>query len=215
MTQKLEQVVDAYDSIAEKYDAIYSNDHYENENVIVYELLKRHLGGIPVGTTLDMGCGTGALLDNLPLFNADDYVGVDLSSRMLGIARSKHPEHMFVQADFTEAHGFVKYDNVISTWGSPSFVPVETALQAIGLSLCSEHGRFFAMFTGLARSPADVDHELYVIHTALEIAQAAQLNPHIKLQGLFGLTSKGNSGVRLIHHQLDESEFIIAVGVSR
>ena len=119
MAQKLEKVVDAYDSIAEKYDAIYSNDHYENENVIVYELLKRHLGGIPVGTTLDMGCGTGALLDNLPLFNADDYVGMDLSPEMLKVAKTKHPRYMFVEHDYTDIHiapNHPKYDNVISTW---------------------------------------------------------------------------------------------------
>ena len=87
----ISRVVKAYDDVAERYDAIYSGHDYRREDVLVHELIKHHLGGIPVGSTLDMGCGTGALLDHLPLFNADDYVGMDLSPEMLKVAKTNPP----------------------------------------------------------------------------------------------------------------------------
>jgi len=55
---------------------------------------------------------------------------------------------------------------------------------------------------------------LYVIHTPEEIFDAAVGNPSLRLERLFGLTSQGRSGVRLIQHDLDEAEFIIALGRS-
>ncbi len=64
---------------------------------------------VPEGQrVLDLGCGTGALLDQLkPAYG----VGIDFSQAMIEIARAKHPQLTFVHGDvealddLTELHG--------------------------------------------------------------------------------------------------------------
>ncbi len=48
---------------------------------------------------LELGCGTGHLLSAL---NPSHGVGVDLSSNMISIAKSKHPELEFIQGDMED-----------------------------------------------------------------------------------------------------------------
>lgn len=50
------------------------------------------------GSVLEIGCGNGALFKNLSI-NKQDYVGTDLSARLLGIFRSEHPELLLVCTD--------------------------------------------------------------------------------------------------------------------
>ncbi|HSF14879.1 MAG TPA: class I SAM-dependent methyltransferase [Vicinamibacteria bacterium] len=48
---------------------------------------------------LDLGCGTGAVLQAL---NVEHAVGLDLSRGMLAVARSKAPHAVYVRGDFLE-----------------------------------------------------------------------------------------------------------------
>src|SRR5262245_1992768 len=48
-------------------------------------------------TLLELGCGTGAVLELLPF----DLTGVDLSEEMLRVARAKRPGARFVHGDMT------------------------------------------------------------------------------------------------------------------
>lgn len=64
-----------------------------------YQQLLEHYYGMMVQPglrVLELGCGGGDLLAAL---NPSFGVGVDFSSEMLDIARSRHPEHHFIQAD--------------------------------------------------------------------------------------------------------------------
>ncbi len=57
--------------------------------------LLTRLAKLKPGRLLDMGCGTGQLLDDLkrtPGVNTWDYTGVDRSAAMINCARKKHPE---------------------------------------------------------------------------------------------------------------------------
>lgn len=55
---------------------------------------------IPAGArVLDLGCGTGRLLAEL---RPSEGIGVDLSVRMIEIARREHPELRFVHGDFED-----------------------------------------------------------------------------------------------------------------
>jgi 2-polyprenyl-3-methyl-5-hydroxy-6-metoxy-1,4-benzoquinol methylase len=68
--------------------------YYQNRLGGIYEFL------IPPGArVLDLGCGQGDLLARL---KPSRGVGVDLSAEMIELARARHPELTFIQAD---AHG--------------------------------------------------------------------------------------------------------------
>lgn len=61
---------------------------------------------IPEGASiLDLGCGTGALLDGL---NPSRGVGVDFSEEMIRVAREKHPDMEFHVADVENLKGLVR-----------------------------------------------------------------------------------------------------------
>ena len=56
--------------------------------------------GLPC-TMLDIGCGTGRLLDEIKASGRTkiDYTGIDLSAKLINGARAKHPEAEFVMGD--------------------------------------------------------------------------------------------------------------------
>ena len=75
-----------YDCIAESYDSMCSSHHYAMENTELVKMLPDK--DIPV---LDIGCGTGFLLDYVAYA---DYVGIDISTRMLSVLLQKHPKRL-------------------------------------------------------------------------------------------------------------------------
>ncbi|MFA5155598.1 MAG: methyltransferase domain-containing protein [Patescibacteria group bacterium] len=61
--------------------------------------LKRLAAAVPSGArVLDVGCGSGRLLDVLAV-GAADYLGADNSDALLAIARQNHPSHRFISGD--------------------------------------------------------------------------------------------------------------------
>jgi ubiquinone/menaquinone biosynthesis C-methylase UbiE len=85
--------VNAYDAIAHKYDAVYGSRIYFEQD------LKDFLSLVPKqAKILDAGCGSGHVTRYLGSMGFQP-TGLDLSTRMLTIARQKAPQLDFVQAD--------------------------------------------------------------------------------------------------------------------
>lgn len=112
---------DAYDSIAPIYDGRFTRDVDLAENHITRELLDAQFKGRRNVNVLDIGCGTGFLLELVP--GLSTYVGLDLSDGMLNIARQKYPNRQFFQGDMTRLHGFNReyFSHIVSTFGSFSY----------------------------------------------------------------------------------------------
>jgi len=72
-----------YDVIADSYDSL----HAQEQQAKYVEALKPLRGGRVKGTVLDAGCGTGLLFSQLEGF--ENLIGVDLSGRMLEIAKRR------------------------------------------------------------------------------------------------------------------------------
>ena len=87
-----------YDRSAEFYDAIYSFKNYEKETAKLHELIQQHKQS-PGNELLDVACGTGGHIAYLK--SNYSVEGLDNSSRMLRLARKKHPDVVFHRRDMT------------------------------------------------------------------------------------------------------------------
>lgn len=88
-----EDVVEIYNTIANQYSETFDSDYSDEK------YLEPFVSRIPSGgSVIDFGCGTGRLTD---YFNKKGYrtIGVDLSEKMLEIARSKYPHIEFMRGD--------------------------------------------------------------------------------------------------------------------
>ncbi|HEU4988860.1 MAG TPA: class I SAM-dependent methyltransferase [Gemmatimonadaceae bacterium] len=101
------------------------------------------------GMVIDLGCGTGLLLDLLRVA-PDHYYGIDISEGMLARARQKHPAHRFLAGDIeAPIRGIAdgRADLVVSLFGSISYCGLEAARDRV-MRLLAPGGRFFLMFCG-------------------------------------------------------------------
>ena len=155
LVQSLCSIEGGYDRLAAKFDA-----SVFRTPLPILQALREH---IPDGhRALDIGCGTGAVLEQLQ-GRAHQRVGLDLSSKMLEQARVHlGPEPELWQGDFLKTHWESEFD-IITTVGvlghiAPSqqaafFAQVARALRPGGCFitvLSSLRGRPFVYLAALA-----------------------------------------------------------------
>lgn len=93
MTNKIQKAsrdtVDYFDSAAEGYDARY---HENTPGSLAFRLRKQHILKLfdkAGGTVLDVGCGTGVIVDEL-LDLGCQFTGIDPSAKMIETAKTLH-----------------------------------------------------------------------------------------------------------------------------
>lgn len=124
-----------YDSIAEDYDSLFVDEKSIRENREISQMLRNLKRPI-----LDIGCGTGLLIDllNIP---KRGYMGIDPSSKMLGVFRRKHPDHKVINIPFEWLRvSAISYHTAVALFGSASYIR-ENCLRRIPKSR-----RMFLMF---------------------------------------------------------------------
>ncbi len=88
----MQTIQDYYDQLAPDYDrARFGNSYGRYIDGLERRILAAWLGGVSPADVLDIGCGTGRLLDFA-------LTGVDCSHAMLEVAARKFPRHRLVQA---------------------------------------------------------------------------------------------------------------------
>lgn len=124
-----------YDQLATTYDRMYGNESDQEENRRVRSMIISHLGAV-APTTLDVGCGTGLILD-LSVTSPALYTGVDPSRGMLNYLYRKHSKvDRLIPATAGDAlptlvESAERFDLVISTFGSPSYMdPIDIEAMA-------------------------------------------------------------------------------------
>lgn len=114
-----------YDEFALTYDEAYSTPECLEENEQVFGWLRQN----DLGSILDVGCGTGIVLDYLTPDPAD-YWGADPSQGMVNRLLSKHSKYLVSRSRFEDLRLTRRFQTVLSLFGSPSYLdPV--AYQAI------------------------------------------------------------------------------------
>jgi ubiquinone/menaquinone biosynthesis C-methylase UbiE len=104
---------------AEIYDAIYSWKDYEGEARRLHELIREHKRSSG-NRLLDVACGTGRHIGYLK----QDYEveGLDLDPGSLAVARERHPEVTFHEADMTDFDLGRTFDVVTCLFSAISYV---------------------------------------------------------------------------------------------
>lgn len=113
-----EDVGRSYDTIAERW----SDDRFPLENGMVQH--RRALAFVERrGPALDVGCGSSGRILALLLESGFDPEAVDVSQRMIELARQRHPDVTFHHADICEWTPPGSYE-FISAWDSIWHVPL-------------------------------------------------------------------------------------------
>lgn len=144
---------DLYDTAAVRYDGV---------NQSVDRLLPR-LGGVPAGSViLDIGCGTGNLTLRFPeVVSCTRIVGVDISSRVLAIAKRHAQEARFDNFECLRANasnlpfGKGEFDAIVSNIVFHLVSDKLGCLREI-LRVLKPSGRAFLQFIGGAPSAPEM-----------------------------------------------------------
>jgi predicted TPR repeat methyltransferase len=147
-------------AIGQAYDQIthlWESDAFDRSNGIA-----QHKQAIAFSTSqqraLDIGCGCTnriiALLDT----RFDHVEGLDISAKMLAIAKQKHPHITFHHADFCQWQTTTRYD-FISCWDAFWHIPLAEQAQALTkmLALLAPNGVCIFSFGGLDEPDAHVN----------------------------------------------------------
>ncbi len=105
-----------YDCIAEQYDSYFQDVESKEQDLRV----ANHINHFKDFRVLDVGCGTGLLLE---MFDIKHYTGIDPSQGMLDVLSNKFPNKHIECSTFEEYMGSASnYDVLISLYGSISYV---------------------------------------------------------------------------------------------
>jgi len=128
-----------YDILARSYDNMYLSDNCLRQNKEIMDML----GNIQNKSVLDIGSGTGFLLDQKKI---KDYTGIEPSFSMIDVFNKKHPNYSgnTINTNFESFYSGRQFDCIISLFGSPSYIS-KNHLKRIRHFL-KDNGFYFLMF---------------------------------------------------------------------
>ena len=113
-----DQIAKSYDQIAEKWN----NDDFPRSNGI--DQHERAIAFIKErGDALDIGCGSSGRIIDLMIKHGFSVEGLDVSERMVELARERHPNIAIHHADISRWE-FPKQYDLISAWDSIWHLPL-------------------------------------------------------------------------------------------
>jgi len=107
-----------YDDFARFYDDTFTDRASQAEDAVAAQWLQARVARD--AAVLDVGCGTGWLLDHLRV-DRDHYLGFDLSQGMLAEAKRKHPAVDLALWDMNDQWPSGRWDVVAATFAAPNY----------------------------------------------------------------------------------------------
>ncbi len=144
-----------YDAVAAEYVSFYAAQVYLDENARLLNLLT--LSITRSGQTLDLGCGTGFLVDLLAI-PPHRYTGIDVSEGMLAEAQRKHEDHIFLNEDMeTLPPGWTGlFGNVVCLFEPMNQTADPSRALGEAVRVLRTGGRLFIMLTTVFHTQSDI-----------------------------------------------------------
>jgi len=114
---------DDYNKISHEYETSWFNGEATTSQEII-----KFLSPYAKGTVLDIGSGTGFLLDYIDI-HSDHYLGIDPSEGMTKMLKLKHPNHKVLISTVKEQQ-IETFDLVVALHGSADYLTKEEILSA-------------------------------------------------------------------------------------
>jgi len=146
----------AWTRVADKYDKV----NYVNINPLFYYFYEN----LPKGAyILDLGSGTGKPYAKLLVERGFNVLGIDISPRMVELARKYVPQAEFVELSMTEIEFKNMFDGVFSSYTMLLLDPplFEDVAKRIVRSL-KKGGLFYLSLNETGEEGVDVDEEVFV-----------------------------------------------------
>lgn len=146
----------AWTRVADKYDKV----NYVNINPLFYYFYEN----LPKGAyILDLGSGTGKPYAKLLIERGFNVLGIDISPRMVELARKYVPQADFVELSMTDIEYKNMFDGVFSSYTMLLLDPplFEDVAKRIVRSL-KKGGLFYLSLNETGEEGADVDKEVFV-----------------------------------------------------
>jgi ubiquinone/menaquinone biosynthesis C-methylase UbiE len=115
-----------YRELAKYYDKIYQWKDYTEETEKIKELIK-HYKTTQGNSLLEVGCGTGHHIQHLK--DAYKCMGLDINKEILQVAREKHPETEFIQANMITMNLGRQFDVITCLFSSIGYVKTYSNLE--------------------------------------------------------------------------------------
>lgn len=155
------------------------------------------------GLAIDIGCGSSGRIIDLLQSHTFEVEGLDISTEMLTLARSKHPGVLFHHADICTWEFPRRYD-FISAWDSVWHVPLDQHAMVLGKLCAALNSDGVLIFTsGGVDVPGEVTNPCHgqpLYHAALGIPEL------LRLIGSFGCVCR-----HLEYDQRPESHIYLIV----
>ena len=132
-----------YDRIAHIWDREYQSNDDVEESRYFFKVAR------PEGSVLDIGCGTGMLVDYaFTQMSPQLYTGIDPSIGMLGEFTAKHPgyKNRLLRTSFEHFETHHRYDTILAMFGVPSYFRDDMDCIAKVNALLAPGGRAFLMY---------------------------------------------------------------------
>ena len=118
---KPSEIGQSYDQIADRWAG---DDFNRTNGVAQHERALTFLAEQRCNRALDIGCGSSGRIIDLLLSRGFDVEGLDISKQMIALAKRRHPNVVFHQADICEWAFPYQYD-FVSAWDSIWHLPLE------------------------------------------------------------------------------------------
>ena len=168
-----QQTAESYDKLAsfwagEEFNR--ANGITQHQRAFQFASHKRH--------AIDVGCGSSGRIIDLLISEGFETEGLDISSEMLRLAKEKHPDVLFHQADICN-WTFAKQYDFISAWDSIWHAPLENH-EAILKKLCDalSDGGILIFTSGGVDAPEDGSNTFTgepLYHAALGIPKLLEI----------------------------------------
>ncbi len=148
-----------YDLLARFYDRLMSDSSLRSKQIL--RCINRY--DPTASSLLELGCGTGAVLDGLSAVGS--LTGLDISPNMLDIARARLPDVEFIQGDISSFDLGRRFDVIICTYDV--------------LNHLAEFEQWISCFACTRKHLADGGLFIFDVNTIGQLNRAASEQPQV------------------------------------